>query len=92
MQIETFNHAEPIRNAQEKQARSYGLAFAENKKFVNSKFGAHLFLTISLHIKKSKSNIVDESYVAFDVNGPVAAMDVDGPDTVLHVDEPDVEL
>jgi hypothetical protein len=44
MQIETFNHAESIRDAQEKQARSYGLASAENKTFVNFKFGAHLFL------------------------------------------------
>jgi hypothetical protein len=43
MQIETFNHAESIRDAQEKPARNYGLAFAENKKFVNSKFGAQLF-------------------------------------------------
>jgi hypothetical protein len=43
MQIETFNHAESTGDAQEKQARSYELAFAENKKFVNSKFGAHLF-------------------------------------------------
>jgi hypothetical protein len=44
MQIETFNHAESTGNAQEKQARSYESAFAENKKFVNSKFGAHLFI------------------------------------------------
>jgi hypothetical protein len=44
MQIETFNHAESIVDAQEKQARSYELAFAGNKKFINSKFGAHLFL------------------------------------------------
>jgi hypothetical protein len=45
MQIETFNRAESTGDAQEKKARSYELAFAENKKFVNSKFGAHLFLT-----------------------------------------------
>jgi hypothetical protein len=45
-----------------------------------------------LHIKKSKSHIVDKSNVAFYINGPVAAMDLDGPDTVLHVDEPDLEL
>jgi hypothetical protein len=43
MQIETFNHAESTGDAQEKQARSYGLAFAENKTFLNCKFGAHLF-------------------------------------------------
>jgi hypothetical protein len=43
MQIETFNHAESTGNAQEKQARSYEPAFAENKKVVNSKFGARLF-------------------------------------------------
>jgi hypothetical protein len=43
MQIETFNHAQSNGVAQEKQARSYELAFAENKKFVNSKFGPHVF-------------------------------------------------
>ncbi len=43
MQIENFNRTESTGDAQEKQARSYELAFAENKKFVNSKFGAHLF-------------------------------------------------
>jgi hypothetical protein len=43
MQIETFNHAESTSDAQEEQARSNELAFAENKKVVNSKFGAHLF-------------------------------------------------
>jgi hypothetical protein len=42
MQIETFNHAESTGVAKEKQARSYELAFAENKKLVNPKFGAHL--------------------------------------------------
>ncbi len=47
MQIETFNHAESTGDAQEKKARSYELAFAENKKFVNSKFGAHLFFNLS---------------------------------------------
>jgi hypothetical protein len=43
MQIETFNHAESTSDAQEKQERSYESAFNENKKFVNSTFGAHLF-------------------------------------------------
>ncbi len=43
MQIETFNHAESHVDAQEKQARSYELVFVEEKKSVNSKFGAHLF-------------------------------------------------
>jgi hypothetical protein len=43
MPIETFNHAESTGDAQEKQARSYELAFAKNKDFVNSKFRAHLF-------------------------------------------------
>jgi hypothetical protein len=43
MQIATFNHADSTGDAQEKQARSYKLAFAENKKCVNSKFRAHLF-------------------------------------------------
>jgi hypothetical protein len=46
MQIETFNHTESTGKAQEKQARSYEPALSENKKFVNSKFGAHLFLTV----------------------------------------------
>jgi hypothetical protein len=43
MQIATFNHAESTDDAQEKQARNYELAFVENNKFVNSKFGTHLF-------------------------------------------------
>jgi hypothetical protein len=43
MQIKTFNHAESTGDTQEKQARSYEIAFAENKKCVNSKFGAHFF-------------------------------------------------
>jgi hypothetical protein len=43
MQIETFNHAVSTGDAQEKQARSYELAFARNKKFLNSKFEARLF-------------------------------------------------
>jgi hypothetical protein len=43
VQIETFNHAESTDDVQEKQARRYELAFPENKKFVNSKFEAHLF-------------------------------------------------
>jgi hypothetical protein len=43
MQIETFNHVESTGDAQEKQVRSYELALSENKKFLNSKFGAHLF-------------------------------------------------
>jgi hypothetical protein len=43
MQIETFNHADSTDDTQEKETRSYELAFAENKKFINSKFGAHLF-------------------------------------------------
>jgi hypothetical protein len=43
MQIETFNHAESTGDGQEKQARSYELAFAEKKKFINSKFRVHLF-------------------------------------------------
>jgi hypothetical protein len=43
MDIETFNHAESTADAQEKQARSYELGFAENKKLVNSKFGVPLF-------------------------------------------------
>jgi hypothetical protein len=38
MQRETFNDAESTCDPQEKQARGYELAFAENKKFVNSKF------------------------------------------------------
>jgi hypothetical protein len=42
-QIETFNHAESTSDAQGKQACSYELAFTESKKFINSKFGAHLF-------------------------------------------------
>ncbi len=42
-QMETFNHAEPTGDAQEKQACSYELAFVESKKFANSKRGAHLF-------------------------------------------------
>jgi hypothetical protein len=42
MPIETVNQAESTGDAQEKQARGYELAFAENKKCVNSKFGAHL--------------------------------------------------
>jgi hypothetical protein len=42
MQMWTLNHAESTRDAQEKQARSDELAFTENNKFVNSKFGAHL--------------------------------------------------
>jgi hypothetical protein len=44
MQLETFNRADSTVDAQEKQARSYKLAFAENKKCINCKFGAHLFL------------------------------------------------
>ncbi len=43
MQIETCNHAESTDDAQEKQARNYELAFVENNKSVNCKFGAHLF-------------------------------------------------
>jgi hypothetical protein len=43
MQIETFNHAKSTDDAQERQASSYELPLAKNKKFVNSKFGAHLF-------------------------------------------------
>jgi len=39
MQIETFNRTESTGDAQEKQARSYELAFAENKKCVNFNFG-----------------------------------------------------
>jgi hypothetical protein len=49
MQIETFNHAESTGDAKKKQAHSYELTFAENKKFVNSKFGAHLFKPFSTH-------------------------------------------
>jgi len=44
MQIETFNHGKSTDDAQEKQARSYELAFTENSKFVNSKSRAHFFL------------------------------------------------
>ncbi len=43
MQIKIFNHAESTGDAQEKHACSYELAFTENEKFVNSRFGAHLF-------------------------------------------------
>jgi hypothetical protein len=43
MQIKMFNHAESTGDVQEKQVPSYELALSENKKFVNSKFGAHLF-------------------------------------------------
>ncbi len=50
MQIETFNHAESTGDAQEKQARSYEPVFAEKKKFVNSKFGAHLFQPVFLYV------------------------------------------
>ncbi len=46
MQIETFSQTESTGDAQEKQVRSYELAFAENKKLVNSKVGVHLFLTM----------------------------------------------
>jgi hypothetical protein len=45
VQIETFNHADSTGDAQEKQARNYELAFGESKEFVNSKCGAHFFLT-----------------------------------------------
>jgi hypothetical protein len=38
-----FNHAESTGDVQEKQARSHEQAFAENKKLVNPKFGAHIF-------------------------------------------------
>jgi hypothetical protein len=41
MQMETFSHTESTGDAQKKQARSDELTFAENKKFVKSKFGAH---------------------------------------------------
>jgi hypothetical protein len=54
MQTETFNHADSTGDAQEKQACSYKLAFAENRKFVNSKFGAHLFLTVNDLLPKLK--------------------------------------
>ncbi len=55
MQIETFKHAESIHDAQEKQARNYGLAFAAHKRFVKSRFGAHLFQTrINLHKQNQK--------------------------------------
>ncbi len=43
MPIETFNQAESTGDAQNTQARGYELTFVENKKFVNSKFGAPLF-------------------------------------------------
>ncbi len=43
MQIETLNHAESTGDAKEKQARSCELALAENKTFVDSRFGADLF-------------------------------------------------
>ncbi len=43
MQLETFNHAELTGDDQEKQARSYQLEFTGHYKFVNSKYGAHLF-------------------------------------------------
>jgi hypothetical protein len=64
MQIETFNHAESTGDAQEKRARSYEPAFAEKKKFLNSKFGANLFLThlngdnilLSMAIGKNQDN------------------------------------
>ena len=41
MQIDTFNHVESTGDAQEKQVRSHEQEFAENWKFVNSKFRAH---------------------------------------------------
>jgi hypothetical protein len=43
MHIKTFNLAESTGDAQEKQARSYELAFAENKKLVNSKIWSSSF-------------------------------------------------
>jgi len=39
--MKTFKHAESTDDAQEKQARSYELVFAENSEFINSKFRAH---------------------------------------------------
>jgi hypothetical protein len=60
MQIETLNHAESTGDAQEKQARSYELAFAENKKVVNSKFGAHLFNRICITNEKNKEIILQQ--------------------------------
>ena len=53
MQIETFNHAESTGDAQKLQARSYELTFAETKKFVNSTFGAHFFLTTNFVSRRS---------------------------------------
>jgi hypothetical protein len=50
MQIETFNHAESTGDAQEKQAHSCELALAENKKFVDSRFGAHLFQPLNFDV------------------------------------------
>jgi hypothetical protein len=38
-----LNHGNSIGDDQEKQACSYKLAFAENTKFVKSKFEAHFF-------------------------------------------------
>ena len=62
MQTETFNHADSTDDAQEKQACSYKLAFAENKKFVNSKFGAHLLFNL-IHLTKRLFRIHNISQV-----------------------------
>jgi hypothetical protein len=45
MQIETFNHAESTSDAQEEQARSNELAFAENKKSCKLQIWSSPFLT-----------------------------------------------
>ncbi len=43
MEIDAFEHVRLTCDAQEKRKRSHELKFAENQKFVNSKFGAHFF-------------------------------------------------
>jgi hypothetical protein len=50
MQIETFNHAKSTADAQNTQARGYELTFVENRKFLNSKFGAPLFLSVATYV------------------------------------------
>ncbi len=42
MQIVAVNYDESTTDAEEKQTRSHELDFAENQKFINIKFRAHL--------------------------------------------------
>jgi hypothetical protein len=54
--MKTFKHAESTEDAQEKQARSYELVFAENSEFVNSKFRTHFVNRKSNDIKWFQTN------------------------------------